>query len=184
MSTLNAPMLKPAYSPDSFAAGDQADRSALDETEIAREERPGVGALAVDSRSAERSSAKLEIAGILEKEVACLRKEEREPRRVHLPFVERRVGEIRVERQRAGQCRRDPVEDVSAGGAAETRAIVGLAPVVLGAQRDIGLDVEAETGRDGGDAGERSGFRHVGELEARDWWTTSARSPLCAGCSA
>jgi hypothetical protein len=114
---------------------------------------------------AERPSAKLEIAGVLEKEVACLGKEEREPRRIHLSFVERGVGEIGVERERAGERRGDTIENVAPRRPAETRAIIGLAPIVIGAQRDIGLDVEAETGCDGGDAGERARLRHVREFE-------------------
>jgi hypothetical protein len=114
-----------------FASGDQRDGLSLDKSEIARKERPRIGALTIIGRATERSPAKLEIAGVLEKEVARLGKEKREPRRVHLPLVERGVGEIRVECECAGQRRGDAIKDIPAAGSAQPGAVVKNAPVML-----------------------------------------------------
>ena len=111
-------MPNPAILAGELVADDEADRHALGEADIAREERPAVVGLPISDAASEIASAELEGRDILEEEIARLRREQGEARRVDLPDIQRRIREIRIDGQRAGERRRDLVVGVAAGGEA------------------------------------------------------------------
>ena len=93
------------------------------EAQIAREEgRSVLGRIIVVDRGGEAPAAEFEGRRVLQEEIARLRLEQVEPRGVDLEKIQRAVGKIRIDGQRAGQLRRDLVEGV----AGEPRAL-GLA---------------------------------------------------------
>ncbi len=142
-------MPKPSYSPESFRAAQDVDRLVVDDADPAREERRRVG-IVVD---AEIEPAEFERGRVLQEEVAPLRIEQGEARDVDVPLVERRVGEIGVVGQRAGQRRRDLVEDVAARPDADAGAVARRVPHLLVARQGEGLHVEAQSVADPADAG-------------------------------
>ena len=85
-----------------FVAHDQAHRPVLNQADIAREERPSVIRHPVLRAAAEAAAAEFERGHVLEEEITRFRREQREPRRVHLADVQRRIGKIRIDRQRVG----------------------------------------------------------------------------------
>src|SRR4029079_13438680 len=125
----------------------ETDRLAVCQSHVAREERRAVlrriKVVRTAAADGERAPAEFECRPVLKKEVAGLRLEEIEPRGVDLEQVERTVREIRIERQRAGEFRRDLVESVAARTETE-RLVLGLLPIEAIAQRPISLDIQAE----------------------------------------
>src|SRR6185436_14467262 len=103
----------------------------------------------------------LERGDVLQEEIAGLGLEEIEARGVDLEKIERAVGEIRIEGERAGELRRDSVERVAARSEAG-RFVLRLLPVEAVAQRSVDLDVESKPLIGAGDAGQRAGARDVG----------------------
>src|SRR5262249_9389903 len=114
-----------------FGAGGDVERRAVrGETDLARKERPralprrvrcrcGTGARHV-VETAPAHLAEFEDVDVTQEKVAFFREKQVETREVHLTIVHFGGGEIRVDRQRRVQLRRDLVEHV------ELRLVVGF----------------------------------------------------------
>ena len=92
---------------DDLARAGQAD--------AAREERPAVLARRLADRDVvllRADAAELEDVGLAQEEVALLGEEQAEAREIHLPVVDLGGREVRVDRQRGVQLRRELVDEV------------------------------------------------------------------------
>ncbi len=148
-----------------FRPGNEAHGQTIRQTHVAREERRSVlgriQILGAPSADGETAAAELERRRVLEEEIAGLRLEETEPRGVDLKEVQRTVGKIRIDGQRAGELRCDLVEGVAAPAEAE-RFVLRLLPVEAIAQSPVDLHVEPQPLIDALKSGQRAGARDVG----------------------
>ena len=111
-------------------AGVQRNLLAADQADPAAEERVHIGAGAGNAAWRFRAGArKAEDAGAFEKERALLGKQQREAREIDLARIDFRLAEIGVERRRQPEARRDAVEDIEAGLAAEVVVVVAACQV-------------------------------------------------------
>ena len=165
VSTLNAPTSKPANCPDNLSPTRQAHRLPLHQADIAREERPSVVRHPVLRVAAEAAPAEFERRDVLQEEIARFRREQREPRRVDLADVQRRIGKIRIDGERVGQRGRHLVKGVAARGEAQSGAVAFELPIMLHARRAIDLHVQPDALADVLDPDQIAGLADVGEVE-------------------